>query len=145
MARPKLLRKVCCEPGISYFKPAGVRLDVLEESVLAIDEYEALRLKDLEGLDQEQAAARMGISQPTFHRLVSSARRRLADAVVNGKAIRVEGGPYKAAGARGFQCSGCGRLWKPSSGAGRPGECPKRRDLRRITEVRGFAGAGPDE
>lgn len=110
MPRPKLLRKVCCEPGVSYFKPAGVRLVDLEESVLALDEYEALRLKDLEGLDQEDAAARMGISQPTFHRLIFAARKRLADAIVNGKAIRVEGGPYKAAGARVSRCSGCGRF-----------------------------------
>ena len=70
----------------------------LVESVLTVDEFEALRLKDLEGLEQETAAGRMAVSQPTFHRILSSARKKIADAIVNGKAIRIEGGTYQLNG-----------------------------------------------
>ncbi|MBW3015730.1 DUF134 domain-containing protein [Candidatus Woesearchaeota archaeon] len=95
MPRPRRARRVNCEPDVTYFKPAGVRKSDLEESVLTVDEYEAVRLKDLEGFDQEKAAAKMAISQPTFHRLVVSAREKIADAIVNGKALRIEGGDFK--------------------------------------------------
>lgn len=61
----------------------------LEENVLAFDELEAVRLKDVEGIEQEKAAKKMNISQPTFHRLILSARRKIGDAIVNGKAIRI--------------------------------------------------------
>jgi len=67
----------------------------LEESVLTVDEFEAVRLKDFQEIDQEDAARKMNISQPTFHRLVTSARKKIADAIVNGKAIRVEGGNFR--------------------------------------------------
>jgi predicted DNA-binding protein (UPF0251 family) len=66
----------------------------LEEVVISIDEYEAIRLKDLEGLQQEEAAAKMGISQPTFYRLLTSARKKIAAALVMGKAIKIEGGTF---------------------------------------------------
>ncbi len=95
MPRPKKCRNVWCTPYITYFKPAGIRVIGLEEVVLTIDEFEAIRLKDLEGLDQEEAAKRMNISQPTFHRLVLSARKKVTDAIVNGKAIKIEGGTFK--------------------------------------------------
>jgi predicted DNA-binding protein (UPF0251 family) len=98
MPRPKIARRVFSEPGISYFKPAGVRMAALEERTLAVEEFEALRLKDLEGMGQEEAAGKMGISQPTFCRLVSLARNKVADAIVNGKAIRIEGGSFEVFG-----------------------------------------------
>jgi uncharacterized protein len=98
MPRPRLCRRVMNEPGFTYFKPAGVRLRELDESVLSVDEYEALRLKDLEGLEQEEAAKKMSISQPTFHRLLLSARKKITDAIVNGKAIKIQGGNYKMMG-----------------------------------------------
>ncbi len=88
--RPRLCRRIRFRPDITYFKPAGIRMVALEESVLAADELEAVRLKDLEGLEQEEAARRMNISQPTFHRIVASARKKIADAIVKGKAIRIE-------------------------------------------------------
>ncbi|MEE9525810.1 MAG: DUF134 domain-containing protein [Candidatus Woesearchaeota archaeon] len=81
-------------PGTTYFKPAGVRMRNLEEITLTVGEYEAVRLKDLEGLDQEKAAKKMNISQPTFHRLVLIARKKIADALVKGKAIKIEGGNF---------------------------------------------------
>lgn len=90
MPRPRNPRLVSFSPEITYFKPAGVPLRDLEEIVLCSDELEALRLADLEALYQEDAAARMTISRPTFARLVEVARRKVADALINGKAIRLE-------------------------------------------------------
>jgi predicted DNA-binding protein (UPF0251 family) len=95
MPRPRICRRVWLLPGVTYFKPAGIRMRDLEETVLTVDEVEAIRLKDLEGLDQANAAEKMKISQPTFFRLLDSARKKIADALVNGKAIRIEGGEYK--------------------------------------------------
>ncbi|MEM4625592.1 MAG: DUF134 domain-containing protein [Candidatus Pacearchaeota archaeon] len=95
MARPRLCRKVRFNPTVTYFKPRGIPLRDLNEVILQVDEFEAIRLKDLEGLEQEECAKRMNISQPTFHRLVLSARRKISDAIVNGKAIKICGGTYK--------------------------------------------------
>ena len=92
MPRPRRCRRIWHKPGVTYFKPAGVRMAQLEEVILTVDEYEAVRLKDLEDLDQEECAKKMNISQPTFHRLVSDARKKISDALINGKAIKVEGG-----------------------------------------------------
>ncbi|MFA5357431.1 MAG: DUF134 domain-containing protein [archaeon] len=95
MPRPRICRRVGFEPTVDYFKPAGIRLTELEEVVLFVEEFEAVRLKDLLEFEQGEAAKKMGISQPTFHRLVISARKKIADAIVNGKAIRIEGGSFK--------------------------------------------------
>lgn len=108
MPRPRIPRRVWFEPGVTYYKPAGVRMIHLEEVVLTMDEFEAVRLKDYEGLDQKEAAKKMNISQPTFQRVYESARKKIADAIVNGKAIRIEGGPYRMMGrglgrGRGFR------------------------------------------
>ena len=94
MPRPCKRRRVGGRPNSSYFKPAGVRKVDLEESILAVDEFEAVRLKDLLNLDQNECAKKMNISQSTFHRLVLSARKKIADAIVNGKAIKIEGGNF---------------------------------------------------
>lgn len=95
MPRPRRCRRVWFEPNVTYFKPAGVRMIDLEESILTVDEFEAVRLKDLGGLDEETAARKMNISQPTFNRLITSARKKIADAIVYGKAIKIFGGPYR--------------------------------------------------
>ena len=97
MPRPRLYRRVWFQPNITYFKPAGIGMFELEESILAVDEFEAVRLKDFLGLEQEKAAKKMNISQPTFHRLLLTARKKIADAIVNGKAIKIEGGNFKMA------------------------------------------------
>ncbi|MBS3089161.1 DUF134 domain-containing protein [Candidatus Pacearchaeota archaeon] len=94
MVRPRLCRRVRFNPDVTYFKPRGIPLTELEETILNVDEFEAVRLKDLEGLEQEECAKKMNISQPTFHRMVISARKKIADAIVNGKAIRIEGGNF---------------------------------------------------
>lgn len=145
MPRPRVCRRVCFRPGATYFKPAGIRVFDLEETVLAVDEFEAVRLKDLGGLEQETAARRMGVSQPTFHRMISSARKKIADAIVNGKAIRIEGGAYRImSGMRKFKCRSCDHGWEIPHGTGRPRECPECQstDIHRDAEDRGFAVTG---
>jgi predicted DNA-binding protein (UPF0251 family) len=89
MARPRKCRWVCCEPSVTFFKPRGIPLIALERISLAVDELEAVRLKDLEGFEQEQAAVTMNVSQPTFHRILESAHKNIADALVNGKTIKM--------------------------------------------------------
>ena len=101
MPRPRLCRKVGYSPEITYFKPRGVPVSRLEESILSIDEFEAVRLKDLEGFEQEECAKKMDISQPTFHRLVLSARKKIADSIINGKALKIEGGNFRITGNSG--------------------------------------------
>jgi len=125
MSRPRILRRVWFEPNVTYFKPAGIRMIDLEESILAVDEFEAIRLKDLEGLEQEEASKKMNISQPTFFRLLDSARKKIADAIVNGKAIKIEGGVYKMVGF-GRGRGGRGRMRGPfAAGPGGTCICPK--------------------
>ena len=95
MSRPIMPRRISYKNNITYFKPAGVPMRSLEEVSLKFEEVEALRLKDVEGLGQILAAEKMGVSQPTFFRIISIARKKVSDAIINGKAIRVEGGEYK--------------------------------------------------
>ena len=95
MPRPVKCRKVGFEPYITYFKPAGVPLRNLKEIVLTVEELEALKLKDLKNLSETEAAKKMGISQPTFNRLINSARKKVADALSNGAAIKIKGGWYE--------------------------------------------------
>ena len=97
MPRPPKCRRVAFMPGVTYFKPAGIPLGFLSEVRLSIEEAEAVRLKDLEDLEQEQCAERMSISRPTFQRVLATARQKIADALLNGKAIRIEGGNFEMA------------------------------------------------
>lgn len=87
-------------PSVTFFKPAGIPLKALEEVQLTVEEIEAVRLKDLEGLEQEEAAEKMNISRPTFQRVLASARQKIADALLNGKAIRIEGGNFEILSVR---------------------------------------------
>ncbi|NQT05769.1 MAG: DUF134 domain-containing protein [Dehalococcoidia bacterium] len=95
MPRPIKDRRIAYMPEVTYFKPAGRPLRVLEESRLSIEEVEAIRLKDFNGLEQEECAEKMNISRQTFQRVLGAARRNIADALFNGKAIRVEGGNFE--------------------------------------------------
>jgi uncharacterized protein len=90
MPRPCRRRRIRGRPDAFYFKPRGIRMVQLEESILKMDEFEAIRLKDFLGKDQEEACKEMEISQPTFHRLLEKGRKKIADAIVNGKAIKIE-------------------------------------------------------
>ena len=125
MARPQKDRIVTCDPTISYFKPRGVPLRLMEEVRLTIDQMEALRLADLEGLSQEEAGARMGVSRATFGRIIQRARKVVAEALIHGKAILLEGGSYQVKSInRRFACESCGLHWDGACGSGRPAQCP---------------------
>ena len=126
MSRPPKSRRVEFLPRLTYFKPAGIPLRELEEVGLTVEELEAIRLKDLVGLEQEACAEKMGVSRPTYHRILTSARAKIAHALVAGKAIRVEGGNFQIA-TRCFQCGQCGNEWELPVGQGRCSElsCPE--------------------
>jgi len=124
MPRPRRFRRVRFEPDVTYFKPSGIKMADIEDSVIAMDELESIRLKDYEGMDQESAAKKMNISQPTFHRLLLSARKKIADALVNGKALKIKGGVYKMVGFGRGRNQGQGRGRQPGGfGLGPGGEC----------------------
>ena len=95
MPRPRSCRRISFEPNTTYFKPAGIPKRQLEQVTLTLEEFESVRLKDLEEMDQKEAAEKMNVSQPTFHRMVLQARKKISDAIVNGKAIKIEGGNYQ--------------------------------------------------
>lgn len=144
MARPKCARCVRNMPDTTFFKPRGISLLELEEIILTFDEYEALRLADLDGLYQEDAAVRMNISRATFGRIVESAHRKVADALINGKAIKIEGGVVTMTQKRMFQCSDCEHSWEVLFGTGRPMACPQcgGSNLHRSDSDRGHGGGG---
>lgn len=89
MARPVKPRKILFNPNVVYFKPRAVPLSVLKEVDLDVDEMEAIRLCDFKNLDQDEAAKRMKISQSTLQRILTSARRKIAEALTEGKAIKI--------------------------------------------------------
>lgn len=129
MARPRKNRFVKFDPSISYFKPRGIPMQHLEEVRLTVDEGEAIRLADLLGLPHEEAGRRMGISRATFGRIIQKARKTVADALINGKAINIEGGNYKVImESRIFMCRKCNKKWEEPQGTGRPKGCPKCND-----------------
>lgn len=115
MARPFKCRYVWRNPNFVYFKPRAVPLAGLKEVILTVDEAETLRLKDLEKLEQTQAADKMGIHQSTFQRTLTRAREKISDAIINGKAIKIQGGNYKMPGLDGTGPLGQG----PFTGRGR--------------------------
>jgi len=145
MSRPIKWRRVDSLPQVGYFKPAGVPLGGLDEVVLSVEEVEAIRLKDAEGLQQAECAERMHISRPTFHRVLESARSKLADALIHGKAIRIEGGTFEMAMRR-FRCINDGKEWDvpfEKMVMGRPQSCPECHsiDIQPVSPP-GFGGRG---
>jgi uncharacterized protein len=92
MVRPLKPRCVGQKPEACYFKPRGIPLRDLEQVIITLDEVEALRLKNLKGMNQTVAAQKMGVSQSTYQRILVAAHRKIADALFNGKAIKIEGG-----------------------------------------------------
>lgn len=97
MPRPRMNRWIRHQPSAHFYAPQGVPFGRLRGVTLTLDGLEALRLADAEGLAHEQAAELMGISRPTFSRLIAEAREVVANALVNGWAIRIEGGNYEFA------------------------------------------------
>jgi len=132
MPRPVKYRCVESIPRVDLFRPVGVPAGSMEEVVLSVEEAEAIRLKDLEGLGQEEGAQRMHISRPTFQRVLESGRRKMAEALTLGKAIRVEGGNFEMARRR-FKCDEDGQEWDVPFEvmvAGDPLACPQCSSLR---------------
>ncbi|HPN38219.1 MAG TPA: DUF134 domain-containing protein [Melioribacteraceae bacterium] len=90
MPRPKKCRKMCCKPQTNYFKPRGIPINMLTEIVLSRDEFDALKLSDIDKLSQEDAAIHLGISRQTYGRILISAHQKVALAIVNGLALKIE-------------------------------------------------------
>jgi uncharacterized protein len=123
--RPRKHRRLSREPQPAVFKPVGAPLESLDCVVLLHEELEALRLTDLEGKHQEDAAEEMGISRSTLQRVVTEAHRKVAQALVTGSALQIEGGTFRVAAVR-WHCTECGSDWDVvhGSGQGEPNVCP---------------------
>lgn len=121
-------RRIASQPRFTYFKPAGIRAMDLDEVELGIDEFEAIRLKDYLGLEQSEAAFEMGVSQPTFHRIIEGAHRKVAKAFIEGLLLRVEREEQVVMTERErlriFGCFECGNRWHVDYGEPKPVECP---------------------
>jgi len=134
MPRPKNIRKVFNIPEISYFKPRGIPINELEEVILSFEELEAVRLSDLEGMYQKHAAEKMGISRQTFGRILDSAHKIIADAVINGKAIKIEGGSYTFGKTNKHKCRKCKNNFILTDRIENNINCPKCCKLKNIKE-----------
>ncbi len=113
MARPTKWRKIENIPTISYFVPSDKYVAEVPKNILKLEELEALRLKDLEELEQEECADKMEVSRPTFQRILLSAREKVTDSLVNGKAIHIEGGNFTR-NICPVRCLDCGKDWMES-------------------------------
>jgi len=120
MVRPKCCRKIECSPDTKYFKPKGIPVVLLEELILNLDEFEAIRLADYEGLYHKQAAIKMNISRQTFGRILEAAHKKIADALLNAKAIKIEGGDIEIVCGKKFKCSNCRNILETLAN----GKCP---------------------
>jgi predicted DNA-binding protein (UPF0251 family) len=123
MPRPMKRRKVCCLPGSNLFGPLNAQAEQGPFVVMTVDEYETIRLIDLEDFTQETCADQMNVARTTVQRIYSQARRKLAEALVHGKALRIEGGDYLLCEGLEETC-GCGgchrhRRGRRFSGSGR--------------------------
>ena len=143
MPRPFRHRKVRYRPDANYFKPRGISLADLEEVNLTMDELEAIRLADLEGMYQEEACKKMNVSRQTFGNIINSAHKKIADSLVNSKALKIEGGVIKIV-ERHFVCYDCKNEWSLPYGSGSPDECPECRskNIHRASQERGWSGRG---
>jgi uncharacterized protein len=107
------------------FKPAGIPATALKQITLGLDEMEAIRLADLLGLYQEDAAREMNISRQTFGRIIDAAHKKVAEALTQGKVLCIAGGTVEMARKRVFSCRACKARWELPCGTGRPQKCPK--------------------
>ena len=106
MPRPMKWRRVCCLPESNKFGPLDLTLDDQDYVNMTVDEYETIRLIDLEGFTQEECAKQMNIARTTVQGIYIEARRKLAESLVNGKALIIKGGEYRLCESLG---NGCGR------------------------------------
>lgn len=117
MPKPKKNRFVQQPPAVAYFKPQGIPLFQLEQVVLDVDEFEAIRLVDYEGLHLEAAAQQLNVSRATCARIIDSAHRKIGTALTHGHAIRIEGGSF-VLGKNRYHCRDCGGRWEIEIGDG---------------------------
>lgn len=110
MARPVKWRRIENLPAAPFFIPSDSGNSAIPENILKIEELEAVRLKDLEGFEQGECAERMEVSRPTFQRILLSAREKIADSLVHGKIIHVEGGNFTR-NICPIRCLDCGKKW----------------------------------
>lgn len=121
MARPQKPRRVCCMPNVRRFGALGERAGLREVVTLTVDEYETIRLIDLEGMTQEECANKMMVARTTVQSIYISARKKLAELLVNGKTLHIEGGNFNLCDGSNSFCakSGCGgrgqRGWRQNS------------------------------
>jgi uncharacterized protein len=125
MPRPPHCRRVGPGPSVSLFKPAGIPRFELEEVQLSLDEFEAIRLADREGLYQEQAAERMGISRATFGRILEADHSKVARVLTGGCALRIEGGPVHPVRGYRMRCLSCSHEWSVEATQAQPRACPQ--------------------
>jgi predicted DNA-binding protein (UPF0251 family) len=124
MARPCKCRRIGFQPDITYYKPAGIPLSSLQTIMITFDEMEAIRLADLEKMYQEEAAVKMSVSRQTFGNIINRAHNKIAQALIIGKSIRIEGGNVQMT-KRKFVCDECKHEWEIPFGSGRPLQCPR--------------------
>jgi predicted DNA-binding protein (UPF0251 family) len=124
MSRPCKMRRVSCNPQAMSFRPCGIQKSRIDAVSLNLDELEAVRLADLEGLYQEQAADTMKISRQTFGNIIASAHKKIADFLIHSKMLVVEGGNVEIKTCK-FTCRACLHLWSIQCGTEKPVECPK--------------------
>jgi predicted DNA-binding protein (UPF0251 family) len=115
-------------PGKTCFQPEGAASSSFDEVLLTLDEYEAIRLADLEGLYQEKAASLMNISRQTFGRIIKAAHRKVADVLVNGKILKIEGGPVSMKAEKPVRCPRCRRAFSPDCNKHNEMSCPHCRE-----------------
>ena len=108
MARPRKWKRVCCLPEIDSFGPLNMPGIDHEVITMTVEEYETIRLIDLEGMMQEECADRMNVARTTVQRIYNDARKKLAESLVNGKVLVIEGGEYRLCDGYGKSCGGGG-------------------------------------
>jgi predicted DNA-binding protein (UPF0251 family) len=125
MVRPRKWRKVCCMPENNRFGPLNCQISEEHFILMTIDEYETIRLIDLEGFSQEECAEQMKVARTTVQRIYNDARKKIADSIVNGKVLRIEGGDYQLCEGLEKSC-GCGGCRRHRGGEGcRVGEAQR--------------------
>ena len=122
MPRPRKIRRVSKPPICSRFKPVGIPARLLDVVDLSVEEYEALRLADYEGLEHKEAAEKMGISRPTFTRLIDQSRKKIASGIIEGKEISIGGGDFQFM-EHVVRCRNCGSTYNYAQHA--PDKCPE--------------------
>lgn len=104
MPRPQKMRVVCCLPNKNRFGPLGSPIDIVDIVKMTIDEYETIRLIDLDGLTQEECANQMNVSRTTVQGIYDKARKKLAESLIDGKILWIEGGEYQICNGRRNHC-----------------------------------------